>query len=257
MNAPMPNQIVTVSNGQAVTTTLAIADGTDTQHKNVMELVRNYLADLEEFGRVAFETRPFETAGGTQKREIAILNEQQSTLLLTLMRNSEIVVRFKVRLVKAFFELQQAAKPIDPIAALSDPATMRGLLLTYTEKVLSLESTVAEQAPKVEAFDRISASPDAVTVTQAAKLLGVKRADLTARLHAEGWWYRQNNSWVAYDKFIKNGCLQYKEANYTDENTGMNCVKPYCHITPKGLARLALMLGVQLPANDYRMAIPA
>ena len=59
MNAPMPNQIVTVSNGQAVTTTLAIADGTDTQHKNVMELMRNYLANLEEFGRVAFETRPF------------------------------------------------------------------------------------------------------------------------------------------------------------------------------------------------------
>lgn len=75
------------------------ADGTSTQHKNVMELVRTYLSDLEEFRGVAFQTLPFETAGGTQKREVAILNEQQSTLLLTYMRNSEIVRAFKKRLL--------------------------------------------------------------------------------------------------------------------------------------------------------------
>lgn len=34
---------------------------------------------------------------------------------------------------------------------LSDPAAMRGLLLTYTEKVLALEDTVKAQAPKCAA----------------------------------------------------------------------------------------------------------
>jgi len=106
----MVDNLVTISNGQAVTNTLVIAANTVNEHKAVIQLVRTYLADLEEFGRVTFEMAPFETAGGTQQREIAILNEQQSTLILTLMRNSEIVVRFKVRLVKEFWEL--AKRPI-------------------------------------------------------------------------------------------------------------------------------------------------
>lgn len=117
------------------------------------------------------------------------------------------------------------------------------------------DAALAIAAPKADAFDRISASPDTLTVTEASKVLGVKRKDLTARLHAEGWWYRQNSSWVAYDRYIKSGLLQYKEANYTDEKTGMSCAKAYCHITQKGLAKLALMLG--MPINDSQMKLMA
>ncbi|CAK0740599.1 hypothetical protein CCP3SC15_100032 [Gammaproteobacteria bacterium] len=94
--------LVFTVNGTAFTTSLAIAEGTDTQHKNVMELVRKYVVDLEEFGEVAFETRLNPQGSPT---EIAVLNEQQSTLILTYMRNSEIVRGFKKRLVKAFWEM--------------------------------------------------------------------------------------------------------------------------------------------------------
>ena len=78
-------------------------------------LVRKYLSDLEEFGQVDFKsTRPDR---GGHPVEVASLNEQQATLLLTYMRNSEIVRAFKKRLVRAFFEmaarLQQAQNPAD------------------------------------------------------------------------------------------------------------------------------------------------
>lgn len=89
------NAVVTVTDGQADTTTLAIAAVTQVEHASVIKLVRSYQSDLEEFGRVRFEIAPFETAGGTQQREVAILNEQQSTLLLTYMRNSEIELAFR------------------------------------------------------------------------------------------------------------------------------------------------------------------
>lgn len=69
------------------TTTLIIAEGTHAQHASVLKLVRKNLKELEEFGRVGFQIRPFETAGGPQQREVAILNEQQSTLVLSFMRN--------------------------------------------------------------------------------------------------------------------------------------------------------------------------
>ena len=245
MNAPMdlPNQIVTVANGQAVTTSLAIAQGTEVEHKAVIQLVRNYLADLEEFGRVAFEMAPFETAGGTQKREVAILNEQQSTLLLTLMRNSEIVVRFKVRLVKAFFELAQQARPIDPMAALSDPATMRGLLLTYSEKVLTLESKVVELEPKAEALDRIATADGSLCFTDAAKTLQMRLKDLIAWLSGHKWIYqRPGTSWIGYQDKIQSGYVEHK-TNTVERSDGTEKVVTQARITPKGLAKLAEVFG--------------
>jgi hypothetical protein len=48
---------------------------------------RRYQSDLEEFGPFGFEIQ--KSAG--RPTEYALLNEQQSTLLLTYMRNSELV----------------------------------------------------------------------------------------------------------------------------------------------------------------------
>jgi len=241
------NAIVTMIDGNAVTTSLAIAEGTDNEHASVIKLVRTYQGDLEEFGRGGFEIAPFETAGGTQQREFATLNEQQSTLLLTYMRNSDIVRQFKKALVKAFFDLLQKAALTRFNVPSTFPEAMR-LAADLAEQKAHVEAQLALAEPKAEALDLISASSDAMTSTQAAKVLGMKRADLTSRLHAEGWWYRQNGSWVAYDKYIKNGCLEYKEAKYTDETTGLKCIKPYCHITPKGLVKLAERFSVKKAA---------
>lgn len=104
------NNLIIIQNNTTLTTSLVIAEGVSIQHKNVMELVRKYHADLAEFGRVAFETLPFETKGGTQTREIALLNEQQATLLLTYMQNTAIVREFKKVLVKAFYNLVEDRK---------------------------------------------------------------------------------------------------------------------------------------------------
>lgn len=98
--------LVQLHHNEPVTNSIAISDGVGLQHKNVLELIRRHAESLAEFGGVAFETRPFETDGGKQWRDVAFLNEPQSTLLITFMRNSEIVVKFKVALVKAFYELR-------------------------------------------------------------------------------------------------------------------------------------------------------
>lgn len=96
------NALVTIVGDEARTDTMTIAEGTDTQHKNVIALVRKYLVDLEECGEVAFETRL--NPQGTPT-EIALLNQEQFTLIGTYMKNTEIVRAFKKRLVRAFFDL--------------------------------------------------------------------------------------------------------------------------------------------------------
>lgn len=81
--------LVTIQNETPVTTTLAIADGAKKEHASVISLVRRYQPDLERFGPCRFEIdmaqRP---QGGGAPVEYAILNERQSTLLLTYMRNT-------------------------------------------------------------------------------------------------------------------------------------------------------------------------
>jgi len=118
------SNIVSIVNGQALTTSLAIAEGVGGAHKSVIQLIRQNTSDLEEFGGVAFEMQPFETAGGTQNREYALLNEQQSTLLMTYMRNNDVVREFKKRLVKAFYELaKNQSQNKNSIPQVSNPQT--------------------------------------------------------------------------------------------------------------------------------------
>lgn len=83
--------IVQVAGGVATTTSMRIANGTGNQHESVIRIIRTYLADFEEFGRVRFEIGPLPTAGGMQSQTVAVLTEEHATLLFTYMRNSDTV----------------------------------------------------------------------------------------------------------------------------------------------------------------------
>ncbi len=99
--------------------------------------------------------------------------------------------------------------------------------------------TLAETQPKAQALDLIAAGEKSITIRETAKLLGIKENRLTSWLHEHEWVYRMNGRWVAKQPHIQAGRLIYKEARYTDEKTGQEVYAPYCHITPKGLAKLA------------------
>lgn len=92
--------LVTIQDKQVVTTSLAVADGCQLTHRTVIRLVRKYETDFQEFGTLNFESSV--GARGGSPVEFAILNEDQATYLITLFRNTDIVRRFKIELVKAF-----------------------------------------------------------------------------------------------------------------------------------------------------------
>ena len=80
-----------------------ISDNAGITHHAVKEQIRKHLLELEKFGKVAFKMTPLES--GQSKRDY-ILNEQQATLLITFLKNSEQVANFKENLVRAFFEMR-------------------------------------------------------------------------------------------------------------------------------------------------------
>ncbi|CAK0743721.1 hypothetical protein CCP3SC15_1280004 [Gammaproteobacteria bacterium] len=140
------SSLVSVIGGQAVTTSLAIAEGTNTEHASVIKLVRTYLSDLEEFGLVRFEIRPREVGKhGGGDVEYAILNEQQGTLVLAFMRNTDIVVGFKKRLVKAFWEMarQLSEKTAPQVSDLSTDEVIDLLISKAGQEKRDLQERLA------------------------------------------------------------------------------------------------------------------
>lgn len=112
LTAQAVSNLVEVSEDQPVTTSLIIAKVLNRPHHGVIQLVRQHEDSLSVFGSLAFEMRDgqseaFEMRRGAIKPlAVAILNEQQATLLISFMSNTPKVVDFKIRLVKAFYEMR-------------------------------------------------------------------------------------------------------------------------------------------------------
>lgn len=85
------------------TTSEIIANNTNNGRKAIQQLIRKHRLRLEQFGKVEFEMRPLPSG---QKAKVYKLNEQQATLLITFLDNSDIVANFKTLLVKQFYEMR-------------------------------------------------------------------------------------------------------------------------------------------------------
>ncbi|MBC8994953.1 Rha family transcriptional regulator [Pseudomonas sp. N40(2020)] len=133
--------IVIIKDGDAVTTTLAIAKGTLSDHASVIKLVRTYQSDLEEFGLLDFKS---ESTGG-RPTEYAFLNEPQSTLLLTYMRNTDIVRAFKKKLVREFWEMVQQR---------NQPMTQAEITAANANHLVAVERQQREQQVALERIER-------------------------------------------------------------------------------------------------------
>ena len=135
----------------------------------------------------------------------------------------------------------------DPMAALADPAALRGLLLSYSEKVLALEAKVAEVTPKAEALDRIATKAEgSMCVTDAAKALQLRPKDLFGWLSGNGWIYRRagGKGWLGYQVRIQPGVLEHKVTTVC-RSDGSEKVVEQVLVTPRGLAKLASLVTEQ------------
>lgn len=246
MNTEEKNELVAMVDGEATTTSLIIAEGAGIEHASIMKLIRNNLNDFNEFGRVRFEIQPFETAGGIQKRELAILNEQQATLLFSYMRNSEIVKQFKIRLVKKFYEMRDTIRNGFDVNSLSRMDILKLAMESEQERLRLenenrlLENKVAEQTPKAEGFDRIANADGLLNLTSAAKSLNVRPKDLFDFLQEKKWIYRRvgGRSYNAYQDKIQCGYLTHKVYAMTLDD-GTERIREQVVVTPRGLTKLA------------------
>ena len=108
----MPGGLVLImpigSRMEPYTTADTVAEYAQVQQQTVEHIIRKHKSDLEEFGVLGFEIR-LPPAGSKGGRPVKCyhLNEQQATLLITYLKNTPPVRRFKKALVRGFFEARQ------------------------------------------------------------------------------------------------------------------------------------------------------
>ena len=101
------------------TTSEIIAECAGVKHDTVQSLIRNHQEDFESYGIIGFEIRKLDGRGRPMK--IYRLNDQQATLLITYLKNTAPVRKFKMNLVKAFFEMRDELSKFRMQRALEKP----------------------------------------------------------------------------------------------------------------------------------------
>jgi phage regulator Rha-like protein len=248
------------TDGEPLTTSLVVAQETGSEHRAVLQLIRNYLDDLNEVGGVAFEMQPFETAGGTQRREVALLDEMASALLTTFLKNTSVVRDFKKRLVRGFYAMRQLlaerAAEVKPLTGLEYARRLvdaEERVETEAKARAEAESRAKELEAPASAWKHLAASEGDYEVADAAKVLSrdpninIGRGRLFSFMAAEGWVFRNRatSRWKAYQTQVDNGRLTERFGRpFLHEPTGeMRLGDPTIRITPKGMEELHKRLG--------------
>lgn len=98
-------ELVELKGNDVFTNSKVIADGTNNQHESVVAIIRKYEKDILDFGNIDFSDLKSKKRG--QPERVYYLNEEQATFVITLLRNSKIVVKFKKELVRQFYAMRR------------------------------------------------------------------------------------------------------------------------------------------------------
>jgi len=98
-------ELVKVRDNDIFTDSWIISEATGNAHDSVTKLIKKYSDIFKEFGELSTDLK----SGQIGKKDITIvlLNEPQSTLLMTFLGNSKKVVLFKKELVKQFYAMRR------------------------------------------------------------------------------------------------------------------------------------------------------
>ena len=200
-----------------------VASRLDVNHSAWMtNIVKKYQTQVEqEFGILHFENG--EIKGKGQPEKFVYLTEDQAISLLTLSRNSQVVVQCKFNLVKAFSQarkdLESRNKPQETIKLPTDFVESLELLLAAEKEkkalasaneelqaaTAKLQATNSVLVPKAEAADILLEVGGNKTLQEAAQLLSIPGLGRTNFIKALKELKYLTNDGLPYQKYLNQG----------------------------------------------------
>lgn len=227
------NELLTISQKNASTLTMSsreIAELCEKQHPHVLRDIRNMLNSL------------YPNLDGLDSKGIfSIKNEYGLTLEILLPKREVMIlvsgyrIDLRAKIIDRLEELESQQKPTTKI-----PQSFSEALMLAAQ----LQAEKEQNAPKVEAFDRLAtATEGAMNLTNAAKHLQMQPRAFNQFLFANGWIYKRTigSAWIAYQDKLQRGYLEHKAYPVT-QSDGTEKIYPQVLVTAKGLAKLSTML---------------
>lgn len=123
---------------------------------------------------------------------------------------------------------------LDVSQVLADPNLLRKLLLGYTERLIALETQIADDAAKVAFHDAVVDSSNTETIQDVAKILGIGPAKFFEFLRKAGILMTTN---LPYQCHIDAGYFKVIQSRWTDKNQEKHLYARSL-VTGKGVAYL-------------------
>lgn len=214
---------------------LEIAELTGKAHKHVLADIRTMLADLE-IHSAEFSAQYKDGTG----RSLPCFNLDRE-LTDTLLTGYSAKMRLAV--VRRWRELE--AQDHQPRV----PTTFAEALQVAADQAREnqhLHQVIEQQAPKVEALQILSETRGSISVTDAAKHLGIAPLKLFAWLSSNRWIYRRTTlaKWSAFQPRLSAGLLEHKLVRIPNNESEELKVVEQVMVTRRGLVVLAEKIGV-------------
>ena len=231
---PAPHLVV--RQGQFFANSKEVAEVFGKQHFNVLRDIDTLLKSLptSDLSSAYFTETTVTDANGQPRRAVDMTRDGLSLLVMGF--TGEKALHFKLAYIKAFNMMEEELRNTTQID-LNNPSQLRAALLTYAEKTEKLEAQVQELAPKAIAHDRIIAEEEDMTMSHAAKILGVQQKRFFEILDQElCWTFKRSGSNIRLPRaeVLTAGFLKLK---VMEDNRGQ--MRRQTMLTPLGLTALA------------------
>ena len=223
-----PSNTVTMSSRE-------IAELTGKQHKNVLRDVNVMLESLEKAGSdLSQAVRYTDERGRTSEVRL------DRVLTETLLTGYSIPLRHRV--VTRLQELEKVSR--HSMSLPTNFAEALQLAADQAKQNASLHQVIPQQAPKVQALERLSGTHGSICITTAAKQLGIGPLKLFKWLSDNRWIYRRAafSAWSAYQPRLTAGLLEHKLVKVGKGAEEDLKVVEQVMVTRKGITHLATVL---------------
>jgi len=238
--------VVVAKGGEAFANSRDVASFFDKQHAHVLRDIDHLISSEPSLGLSKFgETRRTDAQNGQTYRTYEMTRD--GFTLLAMGFTGAKALKWKLAYIDAFNAMEAELRRVAtsaPAIDLNDPAQLRGLLLSYSDKADKLQQRVEELLPAAVALNRIATADGSLCMMDAAKALQVRPKDLVAYLQANSWIYRRagGDHWIGRQDRINAGLLEHKVTTVSRPD-GSEKITEQVRVTPKGMERLAKGLG--------------
>lgn len=210
------NELVLKSDkGNAITTSLLVAEKFGKQHKNVLASIRELVSSAEKSAQYYHSTTYKDSTG--RSNDMYVMNRDGFSLLVMGFNGTE-ALKFKIDFIEAFNKMEQMIKDAQKAAI---PQTYLQALEEVVAQIKAkelAEAKIVELQPKAEFFDAVTQSSDCLDMADVAKILAIKgfgRNNLFEYLRISKVLDKDN---LPYQKYVECGYFKIVESKFIKDD---------------------------------------